>query len=182
METGAVYQAMLDARTLLDTGASERQGGTSGDRCIAFRVGEELYAIGLGAVREVIVPPQIVPVPGASREMLGVINLRGNVVTVINSRSMLGLPGSPQGPLARILVVEEDSGSVGALVDAVEDIILVDPEELEPVRGADASQRGIQVRGALTVGDQITFVVHAAAIVGAPEHRPGEAGRASRVG
>lgn len=173
METEAVYKAMLDARTLLDAGAGERQNRSLGDRCIAFRVGDELYAVGLGAVREVIVPPEIVPVPGAGREVLGVINLRGSVVTVLNSRSMLGLSGCPQGPLARILVLDEDSGSVGALVDTVDDIILVDPDELEPVSCAGPSQPGMQVRGAMTVGDRITFVIHAAALVGPTEYRSG---------
>ncbi|HEX6999662.1 MAG TPA: chemotaxis protein CheW [Gammaproteobacteria bacterium] len=167
MDTQAVYRAMLEARALLDASGGPRRGSASTYRCIAFRAGEEVYAVDLGAVREVIVPPEIVPVPGAGREVLGVINLRGNVVTVINSRITLGLSGRPDAPSARILVLDDGDECVGAMVDAVEDILLVDPDQLESLRAAGPRETARQVRGTLTVGDRIVFVVSGAALVGA---------------
>ncbi len=165
-----VLQAMLDARAELDASIDERRGTAAiGTRCISFRVGDELYAVELSAVREVIVPPAAVPVPGAGPEVVGVINLRGNVVTVMNSRAMLGLPGAPSGPHARVLVLDEDGEWTGALVDAVDDIILVDPAALEdpgPSRPRNAAR--LSVRGTLTVGTQIAFLVEPDALIGAP--------------
>ncbi|MFO7287597.1 MAG: chemotaxis protein CheW [Gammaproteobacteria bacterium] len=164
-----VYQAMLDARAELDASIDERRGtaGAVGIRCISFRVGEELYAVELAAVREVIVPPAAVPVPGAGHEIVGVINLRGNVVTVMNSRAMLGLVGTPRGPHARVLVLDHGGEWIGALVDAVEDIIRVDPAALEPP--GPTNRRGaasLRVRGTLAVGSEIIFVVEPEALVG----------------
>jgi chemotaxis signal transduction protein len=187
--TDAIYKAMLDARAVLDAAVDAPQGGVGRDRCIAFRVGEELYAVSLSDVREVILPPEIVPVPGAGRDVLGVINLRGNVVTVINSRAAFGLGGCPDGAGARILVVDRGSTCVGALVDAVEDIVLIHPDELDPVsatsgpgssapgssapgssgptaKGSASTGPRAQLRGSVLIGDQIAFVVHGAALSG----------------
>ena len=169
MQSDAIYKTMLDARAMLDSTVEDPAGSASGERCIAFRVGEELYAVSLGAVREVIVPPEVVPVPGAGRDVLGVINLRGSVVTVVNARVLFGLHGRPDAPRARILIVDTASGCVGALVDAVEDIILVDPDELDPVSGSNRPET--RLRGSLTLGGQIAFVVHGSALCTAS---PGE--------
>lgn len=167
-QTDPVLQAMLDARAQLDAGGDERQGAGTGTRCISFRVGDELYAVELAAVREVIVPPAAVPVPGAGREVVGVINLRGNVVTVLNSRAMLGLPGAPTGPSARVLVLDEGGESVGALVDAVDDIIFVETSALQsPAQSRRADISRLKVQGAIGVGAQIAFLVGPEALVGA---------------
>src|SRR5690606_19213648 len=152
----ALYRTMLDARALLDSAADDGPGAASGERCIAFRVADELYAVSLGAVREVVVPPDIVPVPGAGPDVLGVTNLRGSVVTVVNARTLFGLAGCPDGAAARVLIVDRGAGCVGALVDAVEDIILVDPDGLGPVSGSHRPQA--QLCGSLMLGEQIAFV------------------------
>ena len=166
-----LLQAMLDARAALDATVDERRSAGVGTRCISFRVGDELYALELSAVREVIVPPLVVPVPGAGPEVVGVINLRGNVVTVMNSRTMLGLAGTPRGPHARVLVLEQRGEWIGALVDAVDDIISVDPAALEqPGPTCPPGAARFAVRGTWTVGSQIAFLVEPEALVGtAPE-------------
>jgi len=163
-----LLKAMLDARAELDATVDERRAQGIGSRCISFRVGGELYAIELSVVREVIVPPTVVPVPGAGPEIVGVINLRGNVVTVMNSRAMLGLAGTPHGPQARVLVLDQRGEWIGALVDAVDDIISVDPGALEqpgPTHPPGAAR--LAVRGTWTVGSQIAFLVEPEALVGA---------------
>lgn len=173
METQAhpLLQAMLEARAELDAGIEERRTVRVASRCISFRVGDELYAVELSAVREVIVPPPVVSVPGAGPEIVGVINLRGNVVTVMNSRAMLGLAGTPHGPRARVLVLDQDGEWIGALVDAVDDIICVDPAALEDPGPTNApGDARLRVRGTWTVGSQIAVLVEPEALVGvAPE-------------
>ncbi|MCC5863398.1 MAG: chemotaxis protein CheW [Gammaproteobacteria bacterium] len=159
MESRALYKAMLDARDLLDAGNTGKQVKT-GERCIAFRVGDECYAIELVVVKEVITPPPIVPVPGAPPEVLGVINLRGSVVTVINSRRVLSLDGVPTGAQARVLVLDEDGQEVGVLVDSVDDILHVDVDALDPVPAEGSGATTTHVRGAVNIGDEIAFLLH----------------------
>ena len=159
MESKALYKAMLDARDLLDASNIDKRQHKPGERCIAFRVAGECYAIELAVVKEVISRPAIVPVPGAGPEILGVINLRGSVVTVINSRDVLSLPGVAEGAQARVLVIEEEGHEVGVLVDAVEDIVHVDVELLDPV-ARDTVATSTRVRGSVTLGEEIAFLLH----------------------
>lgn len=168
MENHAVYRAMLEARARLDAGKDGKLVQSEGARCIAFRIDEERYLVELASVKEVIVPPAVLPVPGAPAEILGVINLRGSVLTVVNSRIILGLEGCPGGAAARILVLDDAGGFVGVLVDSVEDIVRVDdsmvPMEVEP--GAASTDARGYFRGAMNVGEHIAFVISPAGLAG----------------
>lgn len=160
MSSDAVYRAMLDARVLLDADHPGKQAPVHGERCIAFRVSGECYLIEIVIVREVISPPAIVAVPGASAEVLGVINLRGSVVAVINARRVLGLPGKADGPGARMLVLDDDGDAIAVLVDSVEDIVHVNGEALDPAPAAGVEPTVSQVRGTVTLGGEIAFLLH----------------------
>ena len=59
---------------------------------VTYRLGEETYGINVMQVQEVLRYTEIAPVPGAPDYVLGIINLRGNVVTVIDTRARFGLP------------------------------------------------------------------------------------------
>ena len=59
---------------------------------VTYRLGDETYGINVMQVQEVLRYTEIAPVPGAPDYVLGIINLRGNVVTVIDTRSRFGLP------------------------------------------------------------------------------------------
>lgn len=61
---------------------------------VTFRLDNETYGINVMQVQEVLRYTEIAPVPGAPHYVLGIINLRGNVVTVIDTRSRFGLPSS----------------------------------------------------------------------------------------
>lgn len=96
-------------------------GHRTGDvvrRWIGFELAGQLYGVPILAVQEVLATAEIEPVPGAAGEVLGVINLRGHIVTVIDLRMRLGLPAAndPSGPL----VVFDGAGeTLAARVDRV---------------------------------------------------------------
>jgi purine-binding chemotaxis protein CheW len=80
------------------------------------RVGGEHYALPVDAVLEVAVYGEVAPVPGAPATVLGVLNLRGNVLPVLDLASAFGLEhGGPR----RIVVVEQDGRRAGLAVDSV---------------------------------------------------------------
>lgn len=60
-------------------------------RWVTFRLGDETYGINVMQVQEVLRMTEIAPVPGAPHYVLGIINLRGNVVTVLDTRARFGL-------------------------------------------------------------------------------------------
>ncbi|MBR9828012.1 MAG: chemotaxis protein CheW [Oceanospirillales bacterium] len=113
-----------------------------------FRVDNELYGIDVMQVKEVLRFSEITPVPGADSSILGIINLRGNVVTVIDTRQMFGLPLVPYDDNTRVIVVEFNEQEVlGLVVDSVDEVINLphnDVDRAPSVSGDDATKRFVQ--------------------------------------
>jgi purine-binding chemotaxis protein CheW len=110
---------------------------------VTFRLGEELYGIDVLQVQEVLRVTGISPVPGAPECVLGIINLRGNVVTVIDTRVRFGLPSRPGDESSRIIVVDALGKAAGLLVDGVSEVAYVPNARIEaaPKVGADDGNR-----------------------------------------
>jgi len=113
---------------------------------VTFRLAEELYGINVMQVQEVLRISEIAPVPGAPHYVLGIINLRGNVVTVIDTRIRLGLPTTEVTDSSRIVIIETAEHVVGILVDCVAEVVDVNSSEIEsaPNVGSDESSNYIQ--------------------------------------
>ena len=77
----------------------------------------ETYGINVMQVQEVLRYTEIAAVPGAPDYVLGIINLRGNVVTVIDTRSRFGLQPAEVGDNSRIVIIEAEKQVIGILVD-----------------------------------------------------------------
>ena len=75
---------------------------------VTFKLDSETYGINVMQVQEVLRHTEIAPVPGAPGYVLGIINLRGNVVTVIDTRARFGLPSADVTDHSRIVVLEID--------------------------------------------------------------------------
>lgn len=113
---------------------------------VSFDLGEETYAINAARVNEVLRYTEITPVPGSAYFILGIINLRGNVVTVIDARTVFGLPTLEHTQNSRIIVVEIEDFVLGILVDRVAEVIDLNKHAIEiaPATSQDASSRFIQ--------------------------------------
>ena len=97
-----------------------------------FTIADELYAIDVMQVKEVLRFTDLTPVPGAPDGVLGIINLRGNVVTVISSRTLFGLESTEITHDTRIVVVEfEDQEVIGILVDGVDEVLNLPESETD---------------------------------------------------
>ena len=115
-------------------------------QCVTFRLDNEIYGINVMQVQEVLRVTEIAPVPGAPHYVLGIINLRGNVVTVIDTRERLGLEAKEVDESTRIVIIEADKMVVGILVDAVAEVVDLRASEIEsaPSVGNDESSKYIQ--------------------------------------
>ena len=113
---------------------------------VTFRLKDESYGINVMQVQEVLRVAEIAPVPGAPHYVLGIINLRGNVVTVIDTRTRFGLPQAEIDDLSRIIVIESEAQVVGILVDAVAEVVDLHVSEIDsaPNVGNEESSRYIQ--------------------------------------
>jgi len=114
---------------------------------VTFRLEGEKYGIDVMLVREVLRESEIAPVPGAPHYVLGIINLRGNVVPVIDTRRRFGLPPREMDEDSRIIIVELAEQWVGMVVDAVAEVMDVPASEIErtpDVGNEDESSKFIQ--------------------------------------
>ena len=90
---------------------------------ITFKLGDELFAINVAQVREVLELPQITKVPTAPEYMRGVVNVRGKAIPVVDLRLKFGLPSTPDTVNSRIVVLEleldGETTIVGGIADSV---------------------------------------------------------------
>ena len=113
---------------------------------VTFRLENEKYGINVMRVQEVLRMTEIAPVPGAPDYVLGIINLRGNVVTVIDTRRRFGLVEKEADDATRIVIIEAENQVVGILVDSVAEVAELRGSEIEtaPNVGNDESSKYIQ--------------------------------------
>lgn len=112
---------------------------------VTFRLGEESFGVNVMQVQEVLRVSEIAPVPGAPGYVLGIINLRGNVVSVLDTRLRFGLAKRDSDDSTRIIIIELESQTIGILVDSVAEVEDVQSSEVDtaPSVGNEESARYI---------------------------------------
>lgn len=126
---------------------------------VTFFLENEKYGIQVMQVQEVLRVTEIAPVPGAPDYVLGIINLRGNVVTVVDARKRFGLPEKESDDATRIVIIESGDQVVGILVDSVAEVVDLHANDIEtaPNVGTDESSRYIQ--GVSSQGEELLILV-----------------------
>ena len=108
----------------------------SSQQYVTFSLGEELFGVEVTRAREILSVTPITKVPQTPEYLLGVINLRGQVVPVIDMRLKLNLPVSEETEDTCIIVVEVQVDGeaiiVGALADAVREVLEIRSDQIEP--------------------------------------------------
>lgn len=113
------------------TGSAASASGAKMSRWVTFMLEHETYGIDVMQIREVIRSAEISPVPGAPDYVLGIINLRGNVVAIIDTRKRFGLQSREMDDASRILILEAGDYVVGFLVDSVSEVAELTNDQVE---------------------------------------------------
>lgn len=109
----------------------ESEGEAGAVAVLAVLAGDEAYGFSLSAVREILVPPPLTEVPRAPEHVLGVIAVRGQIITVIDLPKMLDLEVEQNDPYGRILLVDNGEELIGVAVDRVIQVYRMEPEQIE---------------------------------------------------
>jgi purine-binding chemotaxis protein CheW len=130
----------------MSNAAAQSTGSDPVIQLVTFRLKDETYGINVMQVQEVLRVSEIAPVPGAPGYVLGILNLRGNVVTVIDTRTRFGLPTTELDDSSRIVIIESEQQVVGILVDSVAEVVELRQSEIDtaPSIGSEESSRYIQ--------------------------------------
>lgn len=128
---------LLDARV---GGVFKDFDGTYGDqesfvykRIISFNLGDEFYGADIGDVAEIMEMAPIMPIPNVPQFILGLINLRGTIVPVVDLRARFGLGLKAWTPESRIIIMKEKNLLVGVVVDSMWESMKLAEEVFQPV-------------------------------------------------
>ena len=102
---------------------------------VSFRIGNEEFGVDVLMVQEIIRPTTITPIPTASVAILGMINLRGRIIPIVDLRKHLHIAGGESGEgdrRKRILIIEMGGHVTGFVVDSVSEVMKVVAADIEP--------------------------------------------------
>lgn len=114
---------------------------------VVLRIHSDLFALEAAHCREVLRPPRIVKVPQAGKQILGIINIRGEIIAVTDLRPALGYPEMQLVETSRLIVVRAAGLTSALLVDRVEGIEVFDTEAIETLTEGLSGARRDMVRG-----------------------------------
>jgi purine-binding chemotaxis protein CheW len=101
-------------------------------KLVIFPLGSELFSFRGDYIKEILLPLEITYVPGAAEHIMGIINVRGDIESVIALDKLLGLPAPESSDSSRILVAEYGDIRSGILVEGVEDVVDVPESSVKP--------------------------------------------------
>jgi purine-binding chemotaxis protein CheW len=139
-------------------------------RLLFFRSGEELFTVDIASVTEIVIDGQITPVPLAPRAVVGVINHRGRIFTVVDFAALAGLADEETGGAA-ILLHRADM-SIGVAVAAIEGIEWVPRKLLDAVTPSGDGSEEPLLKGVLDFQGRVAGVVDPERLVGAVVRLP----------
>ncbi len=131
---------------------------------LTFSLGDEKFAISINFVQEVVEIGQYTKVPRSPDYMLGIINLRGKVLPLLDTKLKLGLPKTVISKKSRIMVLdlqgyEDRNLQIGALVDLAKEVIEIKENEIQEAPDFQNSQASAPVTGILNNQGDITLIM-----------------------
>ena len=130
---------------------------------LTFQLDKELFALDIGKVREVLDFTSITKVPQTPDYMRGVINLRGSVVPVVDLRLKFGMSMAEKTVNTCVIIVEVEMGGenvvLGAMADAVQEVLDLDPDQIEPPPRIGTKLNTNFIRGMGKSADQFIIIL-----------------------
>ncbi len=140
---------------------------------MTFRLGNELFAISVSQVREVLEVSQITRVPTAPPYMRGVVNVRGQSTPVVDFRLKFGLPPAPDTVHTRIIVMELELDNeptvLGGVADSVHEVIELEPASVNPPPRIAMRWRTDFIQGMGKRGDDFIIILDVNAVFSSDE-------------
>jgi purine-binding chemotaxis protein CheW len=96
-----------------------------------FSISGDTYAVTVDLLAEIIIPQKVFPVPTTPSHVVGIINLRGNIVPIVDIRSALSLPST--AVLNQVAIIRHEQMTIGIIVDSVADVVTVPASSVLPL-------------------------------------------------
>ena len=133
---------------------------THEEQNVIFRLGSESYGIDIFLVNEIIRLREITPIPKSEAHIRGLVNLRGKTIPVVDLRVRFYMSQAEDTESTRIIVVETEQGNVGIVVDAVTEVITVEPDQVDETPPLVAGATADFVRGVAKQDDHLITLLN----------------------
>ncbi len=126
---------------------------------VSFTIGDNEYALDISEVQEVVRYQEITPLPRVPDYILGVINLRGKIIPIIDLGKRIGVESSKENS-KKIIIVKKNNELYGLLVDKVKGVLKVSGDEIEDVRYGDLRLSEKYIKGLIRKDNNIIIILN----------------------
>jgi purine-binding chemotaxis protein CheW len=128
-------------------------------RFISFSLAKQIFAIPLLGVKEVIGFTESTTIPGAPTYFKGIINLRGQIISVIDLRLKLKMPKADIGPEASIMILDLGEINLGVVVDSIESVLNLEGSNISPPPDMNAGAAQQFVTGVAKTDNKLVLIL-----------------------
>ena len=169
-EDGDIWQALLASGEGIATEEDYEHGyarEVRGDlqQYVVFSVSGERYGVTISQIGEISKPLDTTPIPRTADFVLGIGNVRGVVIPILDLARRLRLPTSPETRETRVLIVRHDAEQYGLVVDQVYGVVQIAPEDLEETPGALPGQRADFIHALARTDGELVIVLDLTALL-----------------
>jgi purine-binding chemotaxis protein CheW len=136
---------------------------------VIFQLGREEFAVEVTQVREIIRMQDITRMPKAPSFVEGIINLRGQIIAVLDLAQRLSLEAAERGSETRIIVVEAGDVKVGMIVDSVSEVMRINEDEVEPSPALAADVEAVYLKGVVKQDNRLIILLDLTRILATEE-------------
>lgn len=138
------------------------------EQLVAFQLAGEIYGINISLIHEIIRMREITHIPRTTKEIEGVINLRGKIVPILDLRSRLGMSPGERTSDTRIIVVEIAHCTVGMIVDGVTGVLSLSEDSVEPPSKLVSDLETDFIRGVGKLNGQLVILLNMQNVIQIP--------------
>jgi purine-binding chemotaxis protein CheW len=150
--------------------APTETAGTASSQVLTFVLGDETYGVDILRVQEIRGWSAVTKIPQAPAHVLGVLNLRGSIVPIVDLRMRLALTRAEFTPVTVIIVLSVNSGGVrrdfGVVVDGVSDVVDVREQDVQPAPDLGARAATDYVRGLVSIAERMVVLLDIDQLIG----------------
>jgi purine-binding chemotaxis protein CheW len=155
----ATAVAETDTQVAASGDASAAVQGGHLTQIVSFRLANEEYGVDIMRVQEIILMGQITKMPEVPDFICGLINLRGHVIPIVDLRKRFNLPVTENNEHTRIIVVNVASKTIGMVVDAVNEVLRINEDQIEPPPSSVAGIDHTYITGLVKFQDKLLILL-----------------------
>lgn len=132
---------------------------TQKDRYLTFQIASEFYALDISSVTEIIGIQKITSIPDKRKYIKGIMNLRGNIIPVVDLRARFGFETVPYDERTCIVVVDLSNSLIGLIVDMVSEVVNIPEDLVQAAPKTNKGAQGLYLKGIGSVGNEVKQIL-----------------------